>query len=133
MQLSFAFLASMIASAAAVAIDGRVEVPIDRRHFLEIDICKDLGLKPGPTGGCTGITTANGGCYGDFALLNQDGGGWDNTVTSAVPLVDGQNFYCVLYEHPNCAGRALLLTGPAYDLREQQFDDIASSTRCYSV
>ena len=43
---------------------------------------RDLGLTPGPTGGCTGITTANGGCYGDFSVLNQDGGGWDNTVTS---------------------------------------------------
>jgi len=42
---------------------------------------RDLNLSPGPTG-CISITTANGGCYGDFSLLNQDGGNWDNTVTS---------------------------------------------------
>jgi hypothetical protein len=37
-------------------------------------------------GPCTLVTTADGGCYGDFSLLTQDGGGWDNTVTSVSSL-----------------------------------------------
>ncbi|KAF7328219.1 hypothetical protein MVEN_02561700 [Mycena venus] len=135
MKSSFVFLfVSFIAGASASIIDARVPTELrDKRQDLTLIMCKDLNLAPGPTGGCTSITTSNGGCFGDFATLTQDGGNWDNQVTSAFPAVEGREFRCNLYENPFCQGRVLVLTGPAFDLRMQNFDDIASSTTCYFV
>lgn len=57
-----------------------------------------------------------------------DVGFFDNLTTS---VNNGSQRNVVIYEHPGCTGRALVLPPMSYfpDLREQGFDDIVSSIR----
>ncbi|KAL0945234.1 hypothetical protein HGRIS_000747 [Hohenbuehelia grisea] len=129
MRAAFSLIFALIASATAAVIEVREPAAtLEKRYELRIVMCKDLNMK----GICTAINTANDGCYADFRLLTQQGGNWNDQVTSAsiVPEMKDRRFSCTLYADLNCTGRSLTLTGVEYDLRTKNFNDIATSVKC---
>ncbi|KAL0952507.1 hypothetical protein HGRIS_006770 [Hohenbuehelia grisea] len=132
MLVSLPLILSLVASVSAAVVDVHGErAVLEKRQALTLIMCKDLGLKPGSTGGCTSVTTGDNACSVSFKTITRDGGNWNDKVTSAaVALEGGRGFSCTLYEHANCAGRSLRITWKNDDLRQQGFNDIASSVRC---
>ncbi|KAG0256957.1 hypothetical protein DFQ27_005397 [Actinomortierella ambigua] len=59
-------------------------------------------------------------CYGT--------GDYNNAISSA-NIFGG--IVCRLYRDSRCRGAGPLITGPAYNLAEQNFNDMASSFYCY--
>ncbi|KAJ7289172.1 hypothetical protein C8J57DRAFT_1213538 [Mycena rebaudengoi] len=102
MNFSLALYVTLVRSVSAATINN----DLVKRQGLTILMCKDLDLRPGPTGGCTSITTANGGCYADFSQLNQRG--WELAISAAVLYEAGRLFRCNLYEHPFCQRRMMV-------------------------
>ncbi|KAL0952459.1 hypothetical protein HGRIS_006727 [Hohenbuehelia grisea] len=134
MLVSFSFALTLIASVTAAVIEVREPALLEKRQVLTVIMCKDLNLQPGSTGGCTSVTTANGGCYADLRLLSQDGGNWNDKVTSAAVAseVNDRSFSCYLFADLNCTGRSLRINfnEAIRDLRTRGFDDITTSVKC---
>ncbi|KAL0952460.1 hypothetical protein HGRIS_006728 [Hohenbuehelia grisea] len=110
MLASFSFVLALIASASAAAITAREPVVLEKRRELTIVMCKDLNLQPGGT----------------------DGGNWNDQVTSAAILAETNDrpFTCTLFADLSCSGRSLQITSANFDLRQNGFDDTATSVLC---
>lgn len=67
-------------------------------------------------------------CLNEIGTFDYQAASADNQITSAN---NGSLRNIVIYEHPGCTGRALVLPPLSYfpDLRAQGFDDIVSSVR----
>lgn len=55
-------------------------------------------------------------------------GEYNDAISSA--KVEG-GIVCRLYRDAGCKGQGPLITGPAYNLQEQNFNDVTSSFYCY--
>ncbi|KAF9965776.1 hypothetical protein BGZ73_001274 [Actinomortierella ambigua] len=52
-----------------------------------------------------------------------------NDAISSAEVFEG--IHCRLYRDADCQGAGPVITGPAYNLQEQDFNDVTSSFYCY--
>ncbi|KAG0347711.1 hypothetical protein BG004_007122, partial [Podila humilis] len=55
-------------------------------------------------------------------------GGYKNSISSADIF---GSIRCVLYQSDNCSGSGPIISGPAYNLNDQNYNDKASTFYCY--
>jgi len=128
MKLSLALLVGLVGFVSAAAIDRGLA----KRDNLTVQLCKDLNLVPGGTGGCTLVSTLSEGC----AELSdiKAGGPFTALITSAqIPPGATKPYRCTLFSATKCAGKSLVIAGAVNDLRKFNFDDTTTSVSCALV
>lgn len=131
LAFEMAFTSLLFAAFAALLVNGAPASDTTTKHetihlessddptvaYALITMCNNANFG----GSCVTWTGNLNTCYN----LNE----YDNAVSSARPATTG--IYCVLYDNYVCTGAGPIISGPAYNLNDQGYNDRASSFYCY--